>query len=229
MDQGQQQDPAQAGGQAQGGQQDDGQMAQAQGQQPVGGGHADPNAGQAQTGGQAQGGQQDDGQVTAAPAAEAEENFLRPRPPDSELGIGVVGDFATSVAIPAHPDTTFDEAYFLKMLAGSISLTKNEKKKIVESISKLSQFQIDELIKIFEEERRKFAELDEKHQVKIRELQAKQMEDWKDLEMSEQQEGKQEEDAAAAEALKAQLLGSTPEAAPAPEANQDQEPPAQAA
>ena len=93
------------------------------------------------------------------------------------------------------------------MLSGSISLTKNEKKKIVESISKLSQYQIDELIKIFEEERRKFAELDEKHQVKIRELQAKQMEDWKDLEMEGKQQAQKGQDTAAAEALKAKLMG----------------------
>lgn len=226
---------APGGGQAAGGQTDP-----AAGTQATGGQHADPvvqqapapAAGQAAGGGQAQG----DGQA-AAPAAqaaqpatatpaEAEENYLRPRPPDSELGIGAAGDFSTSVQVPAHPNTNFDEAYFLKMLSGSISLTKNEKKKIVESIPKLSQFQIDELIKIFEEERRKFAELDEKHQVKIRELQNKQAEDWKDLEMAEQQEGKSEEDAAAAEALKAQLMGG----GDAPQAPaQDQQPPAQAA
>lgn len=136
-----------------------------------------------------------------------DENYLRPRPPDSELGIGSIGDFATTVAVPAHSNTTFDESYFLKMLAGSISLTKNEKAKIVESIPKLSQYQIDELIKIFEEERRKFSELDEKHQVKIRELQAKQTEDWKDLEMAGQQEERKGEDEAAAEALRAKLAG----------------------
>lgn len=192
------------------------------------GGHMGDQGAQAQGAGMptpppAQGGQQDPAQA-ADTQAQGEENYLRPRPPDSELGIGNVGEFSTSIAVPAHPNTTFDEMYFLKMLSGSISLTKNEKKKIVESIPKLSQFQIDELIKIFEEERRKFAELDEKHQVKIRELQAKQAEDWRDLEMAEQQEGRQEEDAAAAEALKAQLLGGQ-----APQGNSDQQPPAAAA
>jgi len=93
------------------------------------------------------------------------------------------------------------------MLSGSISLTKNEKKKIVESVPKLSQYQIDELIKIFEEERRKFAELDEKHQVKIRELQGKQVEDWKDLEMEGKQVSQKGADEAAAAALKAKLMG----------------------
>jgi hypothetical protein len=230
MDDQGQQDPAQAGGQAQ----DQGAINdQTTNNNAQGGGQAQDQGQQAvaaqapavPTPPPAQGGQQGDGQQTgqaaggqaqaaqpagdqaAATQAKGEENFLRPRPPDTELGIGAVGDFNTSVAVPAHPNTTFDESYFLKMLSGSISLTKNEKKKIVESIPKLSQFQIDELIKIFEEERRKFSELDEKHQVKIRELQAKQTEDWKDLEMSEQQEGRKEEDNAAAEALKAQLMG----------------------
>jgi len=186
--------------------------AQAGGAQPTG---AQP-AGAQPTGDQTAAGQ------AAGTQAQGDENYLRPRPPDTELGIGTVGDFATSITVPAHPNTTFDEAYFLKMRAGSISLTKNEKKKIVESIPKLSQFQIDELIKIFEEERRKFAELDEKHQVKIRELQEKQMEDWRDLEMAEQQVGKTEEDQAAAEALKAQLMGGGDQGG-------DQQPPAQAA
>jgi hypothetical protein len=239
MDDQGQQDPAQAGGQAQD---------QGQGQTPIAGGQTGdqsnqggaqaqgaggttppPAQGAQQAGGQAQDqgqGQQAGGDQAAATEAKGEENFLRPRPPDTDLGIGTVGAFATSIPVPAHANTSFDEAYFLKMLSGSISLTKNEKKKIVESIPKLSQFQIDELIKIFEEERRKFAELDEKHQVKIRELQAKQAEDWKDLEMADQQEGRVEEDAAAAEALKAQLLGG--DAAPA-EGGDQEEPPAQAA
>lgn len=140
-------------------------------------------------------------------STQGEENFLRPRPPDKDLGIGFVGDYSTTVAVPAHPNTTFDEAYFLKMLSGSISLTKNEKKKIVESVAKLSQYQIDELIKIFEEERRKFAELDERHQVKIRELQQKQTEDWKDLEMEKQAVAQKGEEEAAADALRAKLMG----------------------
>ena len=145
-------------------------------------------------------------QAGAQPIVE-EENYLRPRPPDSELGIGSLGDFVTTIAIAPHPNTTFDEVYFLKMLSGSISLTKNEKKKIVESVPKLSQYQIDELIKIFEEERRKFAELDEKHQVKIRELQAKQMEEWKDYEVEGKQQQQKGNDEAAAAALRAQLMG----------------------
>ena len=60
-------------------------------------------------------------------------------------------------------DLKFDEEYFIRLLAGSISLSKDEKKKIVESIPKLKQAQIDELIRIFEEEKQKFAALSKKH------------------------------------------------------------------
>ncbi|MDP3975476.1 MAG: hypothetical protein Q8P95_01015 [bacterium] len=165
------------------------------------------STGGAQTGSAQTGAQTGTG---AGQTAGDDQSYLRPRPPDHELGIGAVGDYATSITCPAHPNTTFDEQYFLKMLSGSISLTKNEKKKIVESISKLSQYQIDELIKIFEEERRKFAELDEKHQVKIRELQQKQIEDWRDLELEEKQQGQKGQDEAAAAALRAKLMGAAP-------------------
>lgn len=179
---------------------DAGQQAQSGTQSSGGNPPQDDSQGMQPTGGnpaQDDGSQGDDSQAAD----------FRPRPPDAELGIGQVGDFATTIAVPAHPNTTFDEVYFLKMLSGSISLTKNEKKKIVESVPKLSQYQIDELIKIFEEERRKFAELDEKHQVKIRELQSKQMEDWRDLEMEGKQQEQKGEDDAAAAALRAKLMG----------------------
>ena len=53
-------------------------------------------------------------------------------------------DFKTTIKIPAH-SLKFDEAYFIKLLAGSISLTRDEKKRIVDSIPKLRQEQVDEL------------------------------------------------------------------------------------
>lgn len=81
--------------------------------------------------------------------------------------------FLFQMPIAAHPNTTFDEKKFIELLAGSISLTVNEKRKIVEAIPQLSQYQIDELIKIFEEEKGKFAELEQKHSESIAELEAK--------------------------------------------------------
>jgi len=43
---------------------------------------------------------------------------------------------------------------FLKYIARSISLSIEEKRKILENYSELSDFQISELIKIFQEERK---------------------------------------------------------------------------
>jgi hypothetical protein len=79
-------------------------------------------------------------------------------------------EFLASAKIPPHPNTQFDEQKFLMLLAGSISLTMNEKKNIVGAVSQLSQFQIDELMRIFEEEQEKFTELEKKHAEQVAEL-----------------------------------------------------------
>lgn len=98
------------------------------------------------------------------------------------------------VAIPAHPGTTFDEQRFLTLLRGSISLTRDEKWRIVQAVPKLSQFQIDELQKILEEERRKFSELSPKHLLQLMKLEQKHAQDWGDLQaVTVQQEAQQEE------------------------------------
>ncbi|MBN2086788.1 hypothetical protein JW758_00405 [Candidatus Peregrinibacteria bacterium] len=81
-----------------------------------------------------------------------------------------VTDFIASVKIPEHPNTKFDEKVFVELLAGSISLTMTEKKRIIQAIPQLSQFQIDELMKIFDEEKGKFAELEKKHAEQVRQL-----------------------------------------------------------
>jgi hypothetical protein len=129
---------------------------------------------------------------------------------DEELGIGSVGDFSTSIKIPPH-NLEFDEMYFLKLLSGSISLMKEEKMKIVESIPKLSQYQIDELTRILEEEKRKFAELDDKHQAKVQELQRKQEDDWKHLETKKEESVKEEATQDEAEKLRQQIAEGAPE------------------
>ena len=56
-------------------------------------------------------------------------------------------EFKTTIVIPPH-SISFDENKFLNLLAGSISLTKDEKKKIIDSIPKLRQDQVDELMRI---------------------------------------------------------------------------------
>ncbi len=63
-------------------------------------------------------------------------------------------------------EASFDEPLanrFAYGLAASISLTWDEKDRIVSAIPKLSQFQVEELVRILEEERKKFLELDEAH------------------------------------------------------------------
>lgn len=112
--------------------------------------------------------------------------------------------FTTTVTLLPH-QLRFDEAHFINLLAGSISLSREEKKRILDSIPKLRQEQVDELIRIFEEERAKFIELSPKHGAQLKKLEIEHAADWKDIELSYKAENKSQEDAAAAEALKKQL------------------------
>lgn len=86
------------------------------------------------------------------------------------------------IPIEEHPNTQFDEMYFLRRLAGSISLLWQEKAKIVESIPKLSQYQIDELIRILEEETQKFQELSKEHGDQLMQLEQKHLDEFKQIE-----------------------------------------------
>jgi hypothetical protein len=113
--------------------------------------------------------------------------------------------FITSVSIPKHPNTKFDEKEFLELLAKSISLTKKEKQRIIASIPKLSQYQIDELIRIFKEEQTKFAALNTKHVDELKKLEKKHKKDWNDVEMQAKQENKQKQDVASAEEIRKNL------------------------
>lgn len=109
-----------------------------------------------------------------------------------------------NVKIPAH-SLQFDEQYFLHLLAGSISLSRDEKARIIESIPKLRQSQVDELIRIFEEEQRKFAELPAKHVEQLKKLDAQHYQDWTGIELQQKQDSKKNEDEAKAEAIRKQL------------------------
>lgn len=113
-------------------------------------------------------------------------------------------NFKMNVKIPAH-SLKFDEFYFLKLLAGSISLTKDEKWKIVQSVPKLRQEQVDELIRILEEEKEKFIELSPKHAAQLKRLEEQHLADWKDLEVREKQKAKQEQDEAKAAEIRKSL------------------------
>jgi len=113
--------------------------------------------------------------------------------------------FITAVPVPAHPHTQFDEQKFLALLAGSISLTKTEKQRIIDSVQKLSQHQIDELMRIFTEEQTKFAELNNKHSDQLKALEANHKNDWNDIEHQAKQEEAKKKDDDDAAALRTKL------------------------
>ncbi len=109
------------------------------------------------------------------------------------------------VVVPAHPETTFDHTKFLTLLRGSISLTRDEKWRIIQAIPKLSQFQIDELQKILDDEKRKFSELSPKHLLQLMKLEQKHSEDWKDLQSFMVQKDAKQQEQAAADDIRKQL------------------------
>lgn len=109
------------------------------------------------------------------------------------------------VSVPAHPETKFDEQKFLSLLRGSISLTRDEKWRIIQAVPKLSQFQIDELQKILEDERRKFSELSPKHLLQLMKLEQKHTEDWKDLQSIMIQKSAKQEEASKVDDIRKQL------------------------
>ena len=110
-----------------------------------------------------------------------------------------------NLRVPAHPETKFDEQLFLNLLRGSISLTRDEKWRIVQAIPKLSQFQIDELQKILEEEKRKFSELSPKHLLQLMKLEQKHADDWKDLQAVTVQQDARGKEQQQAEEIRKQL------------------------
>ena len=129
--------------------------------------------------------------------------------------LGIVGDYrfgtisvsltTDNIAVPVHPETKFDEQAFLKLLAGSISLMRDEKWRIIQAIPKLSQFQIDELWKILSEEKRKFSELSPKHLLQLKKLEQKHSDDWKDLQSLMVQEDAKKEEVAQADEIRKKL------------------------
>jgi len=67
---------------------------------------------------------------------------------------------------------------FLDLLKHSLSLNTMEKKRVVDAVPTLSQFQFDELGKVFTEEREKFKELAKQHPDDIKKLLKKQQSEW---------------------------------------------------
>ncbi len=76
------------------------------------------------------------------------------------------------------PIVEVDESEFLDLLKNSLSLNVSEKKRVIDAVPTLSQFQFDELTKVFVEERTKFRELAGEHPEDIKKLLKKQQEEW---------------------------------------------------
>ena len=74
-----------------------------------------------------------------------------------------------------------DAQDFLDLLKFSLSLNTMEKKRVVDAVPTLSQFQFDELTKVFSEERTKFKDLAKEHPDDIKKLVAKQQAEWIEL------------------------------------------------
>ncbi len=108
-----------------------------------------------------------------------------------------------------HPLTTFDETTFQNLLEHSLSLSTFEKKRVIDAIPTLSQFQIDELVKVFEDERVEFRKLMPTEGEIIKWLLIKAQNEWeqlKDIYIEEEKANAQaSEDADKAEALKKSL------------------------
>ena len=74
-----------------------------------------------------------------------------------------------------------NEIDFVDLLKHSLSLNTMEKKRVIDAVPTLSQFQFDELTKVFSEEREKFRELAKEHPEDIKKLVWKQQKEWIEL------------------------------------------------
>jgi len=108
-----------------------------------------------------------------------------------------------------HPFTQFDEKSFMDLLEHSLSLSTFEKKRVIDAIPTLSQFQIDELVKVFEDERVEFRKLMGSEGEIIKGLVIKAQNEWEQLkdiyDEEEKSNAQSMKDAQKAEALKKQL------------------------
>jgi hypothetical protein len=80
-----------------------------------------------------------------------------------------------------HPLTEFEEKEFVDLLEHSLSLSVSEKKRVIDAIPTLSQYQVDELRKVFTEEREEFRKLMPKEAETIKKLVTDKRAEWKQL------------------------------------------------
>jgi len=83
--------------------------------------------------------------------------------------------------VSLHPLTTFEEKSFVDLLEHSLSLSVSEKKRVIDAIPTLSQYQIDELTKVFEDERIEFKKLMPKEGDTIKKLVVEKKTEWTNL------------------------------------------------
>jgi hypothetical protein len=145
----------------------------------------------------------------AAPAPATPQPQAQPQQPPEDTSpanfqLGALLPAQLSVKVPAH-SLTFDENQFLRLLAGSISLSRDEKKRIIDTIPKLKQSQVDELIRIFDEEKFKFSQLSKKHVPQLEKLAKQHLQDWLDLETAYHADQKKANDQAAADDIRKSL------------------------
>lgn len=107
--------------------------------------------------------------------------------------------------IPAHPKTTFDEENFLTLLEGSISLTMEEKERVIGAMPRLSMEQINELISIFEEEKQKFSELENEFAGDVQRLKEEREKEIEKVEVKKEETSAGEGDAEEAAKIKREL------------------------
>ena len=74
-----------------------------------------------------------------------------------------------------------DKEFFLDLLKHRLSLNVTEKQRVIDSVPTLTQFQFDELTKVFLEERQKFRDLAKEHTDDIKKLVEKQKNEWIEL------------------------------------------------
>ncbi|MDD2907079.1 MAG: hypothetical protein PHH98_00415 [Candidatus Gracilibacteria bacterium] len=101
-----------------------------------------------------------------------QESFLTEKEVDT-LILGLIKSHSLEVEV--------DASNFLDLLKFSLSLNTMEKKRVLDAVPTLSQFQFDELTKVFTEEREKFRELAKEHPDDIKKLVSKQQKEWIDL------------------------------------------------
>ncbi len=126
--------------------------------------------------------------------------------PDPNARTGQLGKRDGHIfVIPPHPNTVFDDENFLTLLEGSISLTMEEKQRVIDAIPRLSIEQINELISIFEEEKVKFAELEKEFADDVARLKAEREKEMARVEDKKEESSEEAEAEAAAEALRKQM------------------------